>query len=97
MPRPLEPKSPDESKTYGIDWRGKLTNSAQTLTITVSTWDLPTGITSDLASIVNGHALVRIVGGAAGEDVVLTNTVTLSNGDVRKAAILVRIRALSTQ
>jgi hypothetical protein len=39
---PLEPKTPDEEKDYGVDWRKWI---ATDVTISTSTWELPSGVT----------------------------------------------------
>lgn len=85
---PLEPKTPDEKKDYGIDWRKWI---ATGVTIVSSSWSLPSGLTQ-LASTIDGlYTLVRIEGGTAGDTYELINEIVTSAGEELEREIEVRV------
>lgn len=94
MMPPLEPKTPDEEKDYGVDWSNWL---AADVTIDTSTWEIASGTGSpdmDLgATGIEGQVtLVRVAGGEATHDYVLYNNIETSVGEVLQQAIKVRVK-----
>jgi hypothetical protein len=85
---PLEPKTPDEEKDYGIDWRKWI---ATDVTISTSVWELPTGITRVTDSIDGRQTLIRLAGGTAGTTYELINEIVTSVGENLERSIEVRV------
>lgn len=85
---PLEPKTPDEEKDYGIDWRKYV---ATGVTIVSSDWTVPSGITKETSSISGLYTLVRLSGGTAGELYELTNVIETSQQEILQREIEVRV------
>lgn len=85
---PLEPKTPDEEKDFGIDWRKWI---ATGVTISTSTWEVPSGITKEADSISGLYTLIRLSGGTAGTTYTLINEVLTSAGELLERAIEVRV------
>lgn len=88
MRAPLDPKTPDEEKDYGIDWTDQLDGA----TITASSWVLPSGISSSGDDIDGATAVIRVTGGTAGQNYTLLNAVELSNGEQLEDVIEIRVR-----
>lgn len=84
----LEPKTPDEEKDYGIDWRKWI---ASGVTITSSDWTVPSGVTEESASISGLYTLIRLSGGTAGQTYELINDIVTSTGEELERAIEVRV------
>lgn len=85
---PLEPKTPDEEKDYGIDWRKWI---ATGVTISTSDWTVPAGITEVTHSISGLNTLIRLSGGTADATYELTNEIVTSAGEELQRAIEVRV------
>jgi hypothetical protein len=74
----VEPKGPNESKLYTMDWSGAL---ATGVTISSSTW-IVKGVTKVADSIVTGDlsTSIQISGGKEGQHAFCINTVITSDG-----------------
>lgn len=81
-------KEPQEVKTFTIDWSDWL----GALTISTSTWSIPSGITNDADSNTANTTLITLSGGTWGETYELSNTITASNGEVETRWLIVRIQ-----
>jgi hypothetical protein len=96
MKPPLELKTPDEHKYYGIDWTDEIANSE--VVITDSQWDIVTPLGSPDLEVVSGSisgqvTLVRLSGGQEGLDYTVVNTITTSAPETLQDAIEVRVRS----
>jgi hypothetical protein len=83
-------KSPNEIRTYGLNWIGRLqgdTIASSTLVVTDGTVTL-----SDVANTVNAIT-AKVSGGAACESAVLTNTIVTANGSTFEETITLSIVA----
>jgi hypothetical protein len=91
LPRDVEPKDPQESKIYTMDWTAALNGGA---TISSSTWTLDPGITNAGASIVSGSkkTSIEISGGVAGVDYHVTNQIVTSDGETLERTGILRVR-----
>lgn len=95
MKPPLEMKTPDEHKYYGMDWTDEINND--TVTIANSSWEIVTPLGSPDLEIVSSSVsgmvtLVRLSGGEAGRDYVLVNTIETSAPETLQQALEVRVR-----
>jgi hypothetical protein len=90
MLNPVEPKDPQESKIYTMDWTNGLNSGA---TISASTW-VVTGLTNAADTIVTGSlkTTIRLSGGVDGNDYTCTNTVTTSDGETLERSGVVQVR-----
>lgn len=89
MRPPLEPKTPNEKKDYGVDWTKYLGDG---VTIGNSDWDVPAGVINDVDAIDGQATVIRLSGGTADENYTLVNTIVTSAGETLEAAIEVRVR-----
>ena len=64
------------------------------VTISTSSWTVPTGITNDADNKTTQVALITLSGGVAGESYLLVNHVVLSNGSEDDRTIKVKIKEL---
>lgn len=73
-------KDPNETRTYRMDWSAQLGKS----TITNSSWYVPNGLTLVANGIVEGSrkTYVTLAGGTDESSYILTNTITLSTGEI---------------
>ncbi len=93
--KPVEPKSPSESKLYTMDWSGGLSPGT---TIATSAWTIqPAGLTNAADAIVTGNlkTSIRVSGGAVGVDYILTNTITTSDTQTLNNSGIVSVVAKS--
>jgi hypothetical protein len=93
----LDMKTPNEEKDYGINWAAQL---AADVAITGSTWTIETTTGSpDLAIEDDGidgmSTVVRLSGGSAGLDYLVSNTITTSDGESLEQGIEVRVRSVA--
>lgn len=73
---------PDNKNLYGFDWSDWLTELGET--IAASQWILPTGITSEAEAFSDTATTIKLSGGTAGEQYIITNRITtLTNGLVQ--------------
>lgn len=88
----VEPKDPQESKIYTMDWTDGLNTAA---TISTSVW-VVTGLTNVADTIVTGSlkTTIKLSGGTAGTDYSCTNTITTSDGETLERSGTVRVRSL---
>lgn len=87
----VDPKDPQESKLYTMDWSGELTDGA---TISTSSWTIDGGLAKVTDGIVTGSlkTTIKVSGGQAGADYACTNTVTTSDGETLERTGIVRVR-----
>lgn len=90
---PVDPKDPDEIKLYTMDWTDGLNSGA---TVSASTWTAETGLTVVTSGIVTGSlkTSVKLSGGTDGQDYVVTNQVTTSDGETLERSGIVAVRTL---
>lgn len=86
----LEPKTPGEEKDYGIDWSRYLEDG---VTISTSTWRVPSGLTNEADDIDGQATVIRLSGGAVNQDYVLNNTIATSTGETLERSIQVKVRS----
>lgn len=96
---PVEIKTSDEIKYYGLNWIDHLDAD---VTITVSEWEITTPLGSpDLEIVSNSidgkNTLVRLAGGEEGRDYTLVNTITTSSPETLQKAIEVRVRSAAEE
>jgi hypothetical protein len=84
-------KDPQARRTYAIDYLtdGWLEGGE---TIVTSTWTVPTALTGDQQINTGTRTSIRLAGGVAGVDYTVTNTVTLSSGEIDERSIFIRVR-----
>lgn len=92
-----EPKDPDETDRFGVDWRLELNGAA----IVASTWSLPTqaGLTVvDDTEFDDNFAYIILSGGTAGLVAELVNSIDTDDGrlDLEKAARLAILDSTGT-
>jgi len=84
-------KDPDAILDYSIDWSRYL---ATGVTISTSSWTVPSGITEDSDSNTTTTTTVVLSGGTADTDYSLTNHVVLSDGNEDDRSITIAVREL---
>lgn len=91
MVRAILRKDPDETRIEPMDWTLGLNDGA---TIVSSSWSFPAGITKVSDGIVVGglKSYVKMSGGTAGEDYILTNTIVTSDGETLEQSGKVQVR-----
>lgn len=82
-------KDPNAKKDFGLDWSDFLTTGE---TITLSTWEVPTGLTKHDDSISSAVCLVWISGGTAGQNYTITNSITTSGGRIDERSITLPVK-----
>lgn len=89
----VEPKDPDETKLFTMDWTDALVSGT---TISSSTWSLPDGLTNVADAIVTGSlkTSIRVSGGTADVDYRVINTVQISNSETLQRTGVVSVRSL---
>lgn len=92
----LEPKDPDDTLDYGIDWEKWLTQVNDT--IADSEWTVPDTITEEVppvgqAPFTNTRTTIWLSGGEPGLHS-LTNTITTVGERVRSKTIIIRVKEL---
>lgn len=86
-------KEPTEQRDLAIDWKDWLVDiNGNALTISTSSWDVPSGINLVSDSKTSTTTLIRVTGGTWGETYELTNTITASNGESEVRSLLIRIQ-----
>lgn len=81
-------KEPTEVLDYRIDWSDWLDG----LTISTSTWAVPSGVTSEDETNTSTITLIRLSGGTWGETYELQNAIVASNGESETRSILIKIQ-----
>lgn len=81
-------KEPTEVLDYSIEWTDWLNG----LTISTSTWSVPSGITEDTSSISGTRTLIRLSGGTWAATYEITNTIVASNGETETRSFKVKIQ-----
>lgn len=89
----VEPKDPDETKLFTMDWTDALVSGT---TISTSSWSLPDGLTNVADAIVTGSlkTTIRLSGGDDGVDYRCVNTVVISNSETLQRTGIVSVRSL---
>ena len=82
-------KDPDAVLDYPMDWSDWLASGA---TIAASTWEADTGITKVRDTKTADRTVVWLSGGEAGENYVVTNHVTDSDGREEERSLLIVVR-----
>jgi hypothetical protein len=82
--------NPDSKLWYKINWIDWL----EGLTITVSVWKIPTGVTKISDSLTTTETAIEVSTPSAttGQLFTLTNHVTLSNGEEEERSFILKIR-----
>ncbi len=83
-------KAPAASLAYGINWTDWLPAST---TIASSAWAADAGITAGSDVVASNVASVTVSGGTAGQTYWLTNTVTLSDGQIDSRSFRIKVVA----
>jgi len=83
------PKDPESDLAYTVYWGDFL---APGETITASTWEIPTGVTSSDDGFENKENGIQIGGGEAGEDYIFTPTIGTSLGNTIQRDIKLKVR-----
>jgi len=88
-------KAPLAELWYGFDWSEFLPEG---VTISVSTWTVPTGLTKDDETSTTTVALVKVSGGTVPTDgseyteYEVRNDITMSDGEKDSRTILIRVK-----
>jgi hypothetical protein len=87
-------KDPDETRVEPMDWTDQLNSGA---TISTSAWTFPAGLTKVTDGIVTGNkkTFVKMSGGTADTDYVVTNTIVTSDGETLEESATVRVKGSS--
>jgi hypothetical protein len=83
-------KDPDEVVDYDIDWSDQMT--ADSDTISTSTWTVPTGITKDSSSNTTTRTKVWLSGGTTGETYTLLNRVVTAGGRTLDQSVKLKMK-----
>ena len=85
-------KDPDETRVEPMDWTLGLNEGA---TILTSSWTFPAGLTKVTDGIVAGSlkSYVTMSGGTHGNDYIVTNTITTSDGETLEQSGRVKVRS----
>jgi hypothetical protein len=89
----VDAKDPDEVKYYSMDWTNYLNTSA---TISTSAWTVASGITAGANGTDGAIARVLLSGGTHGQNYIVTNRITTSDGETLERAGVVRVRSAGT-
>jgi hypothetical protein len=89
-PEAVEPKDPDETKFYYMDWEQGLNEDC---TVSTSTWLIENGLTGADGTITAGALKTRITlsGGKSGGYYHCRNTVVTSDGETLQRTGVVRV------
>jgi hypothetical protein len=92
QPTDVDPKDPDETEFYYMDWAAKLSPTDDT--ISTSSWVVQSGLTGTNDAILAGSLKTRITlsGGTSGGDYACRNTVVTSGGRTLQRTGIVRVR-----
>jgi hypothetical protein len=87
-------KDEDERLDYGIDWTDKLIDTDQGIndTISTSTWEVPSGITSFQETNDNYNTVIWLEGGTTGETYFITNHVVTTDGRIMEQTVRITIK-----
>lgn len=83
-------KDPNEVLDYGIDWSPRMTPGE---TITVSTWQVPDGLTASTQSYGADNTTIWLSGGAEGEIYTLLNRITTSQGRIYDQSVKIKVKS----
>lgn len=86
-------KNASASLIYGMDWSRWLIGAGG-LQIAAHTWQGESGIEVDPVSLADGKSYVRVSGGTAGIDYLVTCTITLSDTPAQTESRSIRIRVV---
>lgn len=89
----VDPKDPQDTLPYGINWTKWLESQGQT--ISASEWTVPNGIVEESRAFTNHLAIIEVSGGTAGSSYSLTNRITTQpDGYVRSKTITIHVKEL---
>ncbi len=83
-------KDPDEIVDYDLSWEDEMT--ADTDTISSSTWTVPAGITKDSSSNTTTRTKVWLSGGTIGETYTLLNRVVTAGGRTLDQSVKLKMK-----
>ena len=84
-------KDPDSKVDYGFDWTNWL-DTANTETISVTTWVLETGLTYVSDTLTGNITTVMISGGDVGFKYIITNRITTSAGRIEDRSMYIQMK-----
>lgn len=84
-------KDPSDVRIYGIEW-SRFLSARDDATISSSTYAVESGVTKVSQSTSGSRTFVKVSGGTAGEEYLVTNTVTLSNGETVEKSFRLQVR-----
>lgn len=93
-PSDVDAKDPSDITIYTLDWTSQVNAGA---TITSSTWAIsPASLTKAADGIVIGNlkTSIKVSGGVAGVDYIVTNTIQTSDGETKELSGVIRVRNL---
>jgi hypothetical protein len=85
-------KDPADARTYSIDWSPWLAGLPTADTIASSVWSLPAGVTLVAQANTTTKTSVRVSGGTTGTNYSISNTVTTTNGEIKKVLFQLVVR-----
>lgn len=85
-------KDPNDKLDTGFDWDAHDFLANRSTTIASSTWVVASGLTSASTSNTTTKTLIRILGGTANTDYVVTNRVVLASGEQYERSVRIRVR-----
>lgn len=88
----IKQKDPGSIRNFTLDYSDWLDSIGTGLTVVASTWTVPAGITQVTASFTTTSATIRLSGGTDGTDYVLSNNITLSDGQTEQFLLVVQVR-----
>lgn len=83
-------KAPTAIIDYAIDWAAIFPGD----TISVSTWDVPVGITNADEDTTSTRAIIRLSGGTLDTEYTITNHVVMASGQEDERSIIIKVKAL---
>lgn len=84
-------KDPNSTIDFAVDWAEWLNTGDN---VSVSSWEVPSGISLSSSSVTNNVTRAFLTGGTAGIDYLITNRVTTQGGRIEDRSILVQVRQL---
>jgi hypothetical protein len=83
-------KDPADIRIFGIEWSAFL--AARSATISTSSWSVSSGLTKVSDSTSGTQTLVKVSGGSADQDYIVTTQVVLSNGETVGKSFKLQVR-----
>lgn len=82
-------KDPNEHLDFSIDWANRLVSGD---TIATSSWDIPSGLTSNLNTSTVSTTTVWLSGGVAGTRYAVKNTIVTAGGRTHEQTVYLKIK-----